>query len=296
MIELGPSRQGGPDAGRRVVISASLDNLQSPDVRFLQEAARLGRVHLDLWSDTLVEATTGRPPAFPQQERLFIAEALRDVDSASVADRLPAAALADLAAGLATLVVPAAADDPDLRARCRALGVEYRVIGADQLVGFPPAAGFPQDAGFPPTEGTSAAPSSARRVVVTGCFDWLHSGHVRFFLDAAALGELYVIVGSDENVRLLKGPGHPLRSQDERRYMVQAVRCVHRGLISSGSGWMDAEPEINAIAPQVYVVNEDGDQPEKRAFCRAHGLDYVVLERRPHRDLPKRTSTELRGY
>ena len=290
MIEMGPSTPVGPDAARRVVISTSLDNLQSPDVRFLQEAARLGKVHLDLWSDPLVEATTGRPPAFPQQERLFLAQALRDVGSASVADRLPAAALADLAASPATLVVPPAADDPDLRARCRALGVEYRVIGADQLAGFPPATNVP------PTEGRSAVPHRARRVVVTGCFDWLHSGHVRFFLDAAALGELYVIVGSDENVRLLKGPGHPLRSQDERRYMVQAVRCVHRGLISSGSGWMDAEPEINAIAPQVYVVNEDGDQPEKRAFCRAHGLDYMVLERRPHRDLPKRTSTELRGY
>jgi cytidyltransferase-like protein len=284
MIEMGPSTQGGKDTRRRVVISASLDNLQSPDVRFLQEAARLGKVHLDLWSDTLVEATTGRPPVFPQQERLFLAEALRDVDSASVADRLPAAALEDLAAGPTTLVVPPATDDPDLRARCRALGVEYQVIGADQLIG------------LPSISGTSAVPSNARRVVVTGCFDWLHSGHVRFFLDAAALGELYVIVGSDENVRLLKGSGHPLRSQDERRYMVQAVRCVHRGLVSTGSGWMDAEPEINAVAPQVYVVNEDGDQPEKRDFCRAHGLDYVVLQRRPHRDLPKRTSTELRGY
>jgi len=55
--------------------------------------------------------------------------------------------------------------------------------------------------------------------------------------------------------------------------MVGAVRCVHRSLISSGRGWMDAEPEIDAIAPHVYIVNEDGDQQEKRDFCRAHGLD-----------------------
>ena len=284
MTEMGPPTHGDTDSGRRVVISTSLDNLQSPDVRFLQEAARLGKVHLDLWSDTLVEAMTGRPPVFPQQERLFLAQALRDVESASVADRLPAAALEDHAAGPTTLVVLPAMDDPDLRATCRSLGVEYQVIGADRLIG------------FPSISGASAVPRNVRRVVVTGCFDWLHSGHVRFFLDAAALGELYVIVGSDENVRLLKGPGHPLRSQDERRYMVQALRCVYRGLVSTGSGWMDAEPEINAIAPQVYVVNEDGDQPEKRDFCRAHGLDYVVLQRRPHRDLPKRTSTELRGF
>jgi len=43
-------------------------------------------------------------------------------------------------------------------------------------------------------------------------------------------------------------------------------------------------------------VNEDGDRPEKREFCRAHGLDYVVLRRKPHGGLPRRTSTDLRGF
>jgi hypothetical protein len=44
------------------------------------------------------------------------------------------------------------------------------------------------------------------------------------------------------------------------------------------------------------VVNEDGDQPEKRAFCRARGIEYVVLERKPKDGLPGRQSTDLRGY
>jgi cytidyltransferase-like protein len=279
-----PSAREVAEATHRVVISRSFDNLQSQDVRFLQEAARLGSVRLDLWSDALVRSTTGRPSFFPEEERLFVAQALRDVDSAALVDRPVHATLPDLAGRSATLAVPEAEGDPDLRARCLALGIDCRVIEADQL------------AGFPPVNETPAAPPGGKRVVVTGCFDWLHSGHVRFFLDAAAFGELYVIVGSDENVSLLKGPGHPLRNQEERRYMVGAVRCVHRSLISSGRGWMDAEPEIDAIAPHVYVVNEDGDQPEKRDFCRAHGLDYLVLERKPHANLPRRTSTELRGY
>ena len=64
----------------------------------------------------------------------------------------------------------------------------------------------------------------------------------------------------------------------------------------SGSGWMDAEPEIAEIRPTYYVVNEDGDQPEKREFCNAHGLEYIVLQRRPHGDLPRRSSTDLRGF
>ena len=105
-----------------------------------------------------------------------------------------------------------------------------------------------------------------------------------------------MVVGHDENVRLLKGEGHPMQTEDERRYMVHAVRYVKQGLISSGHGWMDAEPEIDHIRPDYYVVNEDGDKPEKREFCARHGLDYVVLKRTPKEGLTPRTSTDLRGF
>jgi hypothetical protein len=50
------------------------------------------------------------------------------------------------------------------------------------------------------------------------------------------------------------------------------------------------------IQPTYYVVNEDGDQPEKREFCMLHGIEYVVMKRLPHAGLPARSSTELRGF
>jgi hypothetical protein len=78
--------------------------------------------------------------------------------------------------------------------------------------------------------------------------------------------------------------------------MVQAVRYVHQALVSSGSGWMDAEPEVERIKTDIYVVNEDGDKPEKREFCVAHGLEYVVLKRTPKTGLPRRASSDLRGF
>ena len=131
---------------------------------------------------------------------------------------------------------------------------------------------------------------------MTGSFDWLHTGHVRFFEETSALGTLVVVVGHDQNIELLKGKGHPQFGQDERRYMVQAIRYVRQVLISSGSGWMDAEAEIARIQPDIYAVNEDGDRPEKREFCARHGLDYVVLKRTPKAGLPRRESTKLRGF
>ncbi len=188
-----------------------------------------------------------------------------------------------MAAAGSSLVVREEDDAPALRSAVEARGVGYRTVSRQARAGFP--------VGDPPPP-----PQGAPRVVITGCYDWLHSGHIRFLMDAAEYGALYAVVGSDRNVELLKGPGHPLQHEDERRYMVGAVNSVHRCLVSSGEGWMDAEPEIDAIRPRFYVVNEDGDQPEKRAFCREHGIEYVVLKRVPHAGLPARTSTDLRGY
>ena len=43
--------------------------------------------------------------------------------------------------------------------------------------------------------------------MATGCYDWLHTGHVRFAEEVSAYGDLYVVVGHDANIRLLKGDG-----------------------------------------------------------------------------------------
>jgi hypothetical protein len=43
-------------------------------------------------------------------------------------------------------------------------------------------------------------------------------------------------------------------------------------------------------------VNEDGDRGGKREFCTQHGIEYLVLKRAPAPGLPRRSSTELRGF
>jgi len=177
-----------------------------------------------------------------------------------------------------------------MEAFCQQHGLEYVVIPEDQLHGFPEI----DDSNVI----SSAEQKSAeqKKVLVTGCFDWFHSGHIRFFEEVSALGDLYVIVGHDDNIKLLKGEGHPKYSQDERRYMVGSVRFVKRVSVSSGDGWLDAEPEIQQIRPDIYAVNEDGAHSEKRDYCHAWGIDYRVLQRDPKEGLPKRQSTDLRGF
>ena len=133
-------------------------------------------------------------------------------------------------------------------------------------------------------------------MLVAGCFDWFHSGHVRFFEEASDYGDLYVVLGHDKNLEELKGPGHPMFPEEERKYLAGSIRFVKQALISSGHGWLDAEPEIQKIKPDGYVVNEDGDKDVKRQYCEENGIEYIVLKREPKPGLRRRTSTDLRGF
>ena len=81
-----------------------------------------------------------------------------------------------------------------------------------------------------------------KKVFVSGCFDMLHSGHVRFLEEAAGYGDVYVAIGSDQTVRELKGRA-PVNTQAERKYMLEALKHVKKCFINRGSGRVrDAEP------------------------------------------------------
>lgn len=271
-----------------VLVSGSFDDLRSADIRFLETAGARGEVHVLLWSDETVRRLTGRPPTFPELERKYLVEAVRYVSRVTLAPEL----VDEYGRPRLEELRPAvwAEWGPTARLAHRdyaaAAGVDYRWIAPQELAGFPvPASGSPENHND----------SSRNSVVVTGCYDWLHSGHVRFFEEASQWGDLYVCLGNDENVRQLKGEGHPMFPQEERRYMVQAIRYVVRAVVSRGFGWMDAAPEIAWIKPRYYVVNEDGDRPEKQRFCTEHELEYIVLKRTPKEGLPRRESTLLRS-
>jgi cytidyltransferase-like protein len=132
-----------------------------------------------------------------------------------------------------------------------------------------------------------------KKVFVTGCFDMLHSGHVRFLQEAAGHGDVYVALGSDQNVRELKGR-LPVNTQSERKYMIEALKCVKGCLINRGSGLLDFRAELKSVAPDVFFVNEDGNTPAKAELCRELGIEYIVSKRLPQTNLPARSTTSLR--
>jgi cytidyltransferase-like protein len=121
----------------------------------------------------------------------------------------------------------------------------------------------------------------------------LHSGHVAFLQEAARFGELHVGIGSDETIRQLKGR-YTVNSQDERKFMIEALDCVTACRVNRGSGFLDFEAELRDLRPDLLIVNEDGHSPAKEALCQSLGIGYRVLRRIPRAGLPARNTTTLR--
>lgn len=66
-----------------------------------------------------------------------------------------------------------------------------------------------------------------RIVFTNGCFDLLHSGHIRLLEAASKLGDKLVVgLNSDNSIQRLKGPERPIRPLHERKLLLEALRMV----------------------------------------------------------------------
>lgn len=132
------------------------------------------------------------------------------------------------------------------------------------------------------------------KVFVSGCFDVLHSGHIAFLEEAATYGEVYVSIGSDETVRLLKNR-KTMYTEQERKYMLEAIRFVKKVYIGPDTGKiLDFAPLLDEVKPDIFFVNGDGTSDEKKAFVESKGIRYVTSSRIPHGNLPQRSTTSIR--
>ncbi|MHB1446378.1 MAG: adenylyltransferase/cytidyltransferase family protein [Acidimicrobiales bacterium] len=116
-------------------------------------------------------------------------------------------------------------------------------------------------------------------VVVTGTFDLLHPGHVRFLTWAAAKARpLYVGVEDDARVRHWKGPGRPLHTLAERAEVLAALRPVAKVFYVLGDpqacGPDDYVKLLRPIgAAALAITAGDAHAAAKRAGASALGVE-----------------------
>ncbi|GIV05271.1 MAG: ADP-heptose synthase [Fimbriimonadales bacterium] len=125
--------------------------------------------------------------------------------------------------------------------------------------------------------------AGTRIVLTNGCFDLLHSGHLRYLQAARQLGDLLIVgINSDESVRQLKGESRPIVPQQERAELVAGLECVDYVTIFEEP---TAVPLVELIQPTYYAKGGDyteQDLPEAEAVV-AYGGFVVILPLQPER-------------
>jgi rfaE bifunctional protein nucleotidyltransferase chain/domain len=129
-----------------------------------------------------------------------------------------------------------------------------------------------------------------RKVVTTnGCFDLLHVGHLRYLLEARALGDfLWIGLNGDASVRELKGPGRPLVPEADRAELLAAWRMVDAVTIFPG---VRATAFLRAARPDIYAKGGDYTaaslNPEEAAALEACGAKVEIVKLVPGKSTTK---------
>src|SRR3972149_11922974 len=110
-----------------------------------------------------------------------------------------------------------------------------------------------------------------KRVFVAGSFDMLHSGHVTFLKQASEYGELFVGIGSDYSIEKYKHK-KPVCNENERLFMVKAIRYVSEAWINSGEGSLDFIEDIEHFMPDIHICNKEQHSEIREAICDELGI------------------------
>ncbi len=92
-------------------------------------------------------------------------------------------------------------------------------------------------------------------VFTNGCFDILHRGHVEYLNEAKSLGDiLFIGMNSDQSVKRLKGDSRPINNQDDRKYVLENLKCVDYVEIFDEDTPYEL---IKAVVPNILVKGGD---------------------------------------
>lgn len=116
-------------------------------------------------------------------------------------------------------------------------------------------------------------------VLVGGCFDILHFGHIKFLKEAKKLGDyLIVALESDKSVTKLKGDKRPIHGQSQRKEILESLNFVDEVIILKDEMKdEDYEKLVIALSPSVVAVTK-GDKLIEKKKSHAKKVNAKVVE------------------
>lgn len=134
------------------------------------------------------------------------------------------------------------------------------------------------------------------KVLVAGCFDLLHPGHLRFLKEAKKHGDkLVVLLARDCNILVAK-KRKPYFKELERKEILEELRLVDEVVLGNEDANRKYD-KLLEIKPDVLVFGYDqtGMEAELKEFMAAHGLKIKIVELKEAFEPHRLKSTRIRG-
>ena len=118
-------------------------------------------------------------------------------------------------------------------------------------------------------------------VMISGGFDPIHIGHIRYMQEAKELGDKLIVVINNDNWLKLK-KGYSFMTENERKEIIEAIGCVDEVILtghSKNTKDISVCNELKKIKPHIFANGgdrkPDGDPVPEVALCNELGIKIV---------------------
>lgn len=122
-----------------------------------------------------------------------------------------------------------------------------------------------------------------KKVLVGGCFDVIHPGHVDFLHEAKALGDVVIILlESDKTITKLKGQGRPIQTQEDRAHILSHLECADIIVrLNANLSDLDYSKLVKVLKPDIIALTKgDPITDIKRAYAKEVNGSIAILEKK----------------
>ncbi len=117
-----------------------------------------------------------------------------------------------------------------------------------------------------------------KKVLVAGTFDIIHPGHIFLFNEAAKIGDVYVIVATDNNRELYSGE-RPVIPEQQRLEVVKNIKNVKEARLGRSDN--DTLKTVEEINPDIILLGPDQkyDLNTLKEGLKKKGLNHIEVKR-----------------
>lgn len=123
-----------------------------------------------------------------------------------------------------------------------------------------------------------------KKVMVSGCFDILHGGHIEFFSQAKKYGNYLIVSFANENVLLKHKQRKSSIPTDHKKRLLESIFLIDKVVVGDSCEeiGLDFINHFFEIKPDFLVSTEDDKYKDKKeAICSSSswGCKYICLEK-----------------